>query len=144
MTKPGVVVAVLVLASGCKSRVEKRLDERVESAERNLPEARASIAAGQLDVPCSEMLAARDVLEDRGKTELLAEIEQVCEYDLHMAKLRRAVERAEQVHECRGIQPRYAVEELRRSGRFDGLAEFLVARYRVACPPRHDYELLDL
>ena len=145
-----ILIGMLVVSMGCGKSSSK--DSAVEGLVADakdvvLPQVRAAIASGKLEdaPPCSRVLANLDTLERGGDhAEVVADIRQVCEHDINVAHMKRAIEAAEVartaepdekvLRECFNGELTSAVQRLEKAKRVDEPAKALLARFAVACP----------
>lgn len=147
------LVGLFAITGACgKTHEEKFLEGLVEDAtEVVLPQIRASISSGRLDdaIHCSRVTGNLKELERSGTyDDVVADIKQVCEHDLDIAHMKRAVEAAEAARRdkpdekvlraCFSAELGTATRDLYRAKRFDSPAEALLARFAGVCPDQVD------
>lgn len=147
-------LGILLLAMGCgKSDHDKFIDSLVEDAVKSLPEMKTEISSGALghgvSGSCIRLSTGGDeIAKAGGHADLVAEIKQVCDHDLHVALMKRGVEEAEAarktapdstlLRECYNGSLSMAVQRLDDAKRFDAPAEALLGRFKVVCPEQVD------
>lgn len=147
-----VLAGILVLSIGCKSKQEKYVDGLVSDADEKLPQIKAAIASGKLDresIPCVSITAnIREIEKTHDHDELVTEIKQVCDHDVHVARMRRAAGVAEAARkarpddqvmaECFSGELSTAIHFLQEEKRFDAAAQAELERFIAACPRQAD------
>lgn len=144
----GVVLVLAVGACGRHSQHEEAVNDLVSDAhDVVLPNVRAAIARGKPEdaIPCTRVTAnLHEIERDGGHEDVVAEIKQVCQHDINLAHMKRAVEEAEAAvkarpdekvrRECFSAEYDMAVQRLNEARLFDAPAEKLQARFVSACP----------
>jgi hypothetical protein len=140
------IIALLGFAAGCESREDAEYAAHVEDVEARLPKVRAAIASGQrdLDTPCAGLRRDTHYLDTSTHAALVTEIRRICEYELNLARMKRAVETSEAARkahpdervlpECYTAELAIALRHIRKAKLFDAAAQVLVTRFEAVCP----------
>lgn len=145
------LAAVLLVACG-KSKQDQaetaKNDFIVKSVSGDLEKVHAALKAGKPDdgqFKCAGALAGMPDLKASGDhAELVKDLDDTCNHDIHLAFLKQAAEKAEAARkakpdekvlsECYSAEHDMAIDSLKKAKREDDAAKELEARFAAACP----------